>query len=1321
MGTINLVKQMTEADTPLLFFECALPSGDTEYWSTHSIVFNGVAYSARILKHNLFDLQLSADDAMDGISQLSVTLANADSYLSELNATLAQGSGAIVGLRGSQLTVYFAFADLPSGTITTESAVLFRGVAGDPDLITEDALTLSFSNKLNLQRIPVPEVRIQRTCPWNFPATLQQRAEALGTGGASDRFSRFFRCGYSADVPGGVGNLNGNQPFTSCDKSRAQCIQRGMFYHDAKPNPTARYGGFEFVPSAINVRTAGDKTSHLSPLLENAAKFNDPVPLVYGTGWLKAPLVFSRNDGNLTHMEVLLCAGAIQGVLKVVVNDVEIPVYLPGRDMTATGWYKAITTGTRQGKFDLDFVDANGNALGDPYGSLAVLSTVVPNRISTGQSLPNVEVLLQGLQLDSYNEEGSFAGNAYTNNPAWIILDLLLRCGWSPAEMNLQSFTKAAASCQELINTTDLNGNPVSVPRYECNLMLSRRQSAASVIRGIRVASSLMLRYGPTGLLELLPETTLAAQQPNLPDGSNSTETLEDGWPAYEFSDNSAPFSGIVRNSDGASSLRLSSRTASETSNRLSVEFQDASNEYQQDSLSIVDADDCALIGYEISSQSTAIGIANFSQATRVLLRQLDKTTKGNLFVEFETSFRALKVRPGDIIALTYLKEGFSRALFRVTKMSPAMNYQTVTIQAQIHNDDWYSDSVAVLMNAGRQPSAQLGLPRPLIGTVPHLDSNQRIEYFDFGISEQIQAASDGSATDILSVSFQPPASPSKNVTNVPLVSLSPQIAVTGGTLPGGANFYYAISGVDQAGLEGPLSFTVPAQTLSVANTNAITLQQLSFPKTASRFHVYRGTTPQELYRITGSPQPIASTFTDVGSSELGIGPPDFSFDHANFYYRYEYSATYAADIVSSSTIGSSDLGATNISYAGLVVRIIEGSGRGQERLISSNTTNTLSVSSSWSTLPDSSSTFVIADGSWKFAAVSATSPARFEIPYRGETSIQILGRAANVANQECSPDLSPLTRWTLGGIQKDVGLTAAPNFTLNVPGGGAVTMTQVGFGDLANVSSVTSGTLQLFSWNELLGESPYTVAASLDAAGSVLQISPPINLLSGQVLAIGSELITVRGLAAMGSYTVDRAALRSSAEIHSVGDPVLMLSAETMIIPFAPGFFETQASQNFVHTISLPDQRIFAASLYVTNSFGDGDANQICYVSPQQPGLRTLSGGQLAFQVSGFLATQQNAGPSILVQAAHAVRDIRASVLKPAVGYNIAIGLLQNGAAYGSLSIPAGTTTAMLDGLAVLPLSEGAALTMNLSLVPVIGSASTPTPAQDLSVTLRF
>ena len=74
-------------------------------------------------------------------------------------------------------------------------------------------------------------------------------------------------------------------------------------------------------PPTILVRGAGQKTSQLSAVQDNTASYNDFVPLVYGTQWTVPDVVFSRNDGNLTRMEVLaLGMGVIQGILTVLVR-----------------------------------------------------------------------------------------------------------------------------------------------------------------------------------------------------------------------------------------------------------------------------------------------------------------------------------------------------------------------------------------------------------------------------------------------------------------------------------------------------------------------------------------------------------------------------------------------------------------------------------------------------------------------------------------------------------------------------------------------------------------------------------------------------------------------------------------------------------------------------------------------------------------------------------------------------------------------------------------------------------------------------------------
>ena len=1313
MPTINDVKQQSEASTPLLFFQCVLPSGTTEYWCTHAVSVEGVAYSARVLKHNVFELQVAADDAMDGVSQLSITLANADSYLSEISRES--------GFKGAQLTVSLAFADLPSAAAATESITLFRGVAGDPDEITEEWLQLTFTNKLSLQRIPVPEVRIQRSCPWTFPVNLDQRSEAVN-GGEAAQFSRFYRCGYSADVPGGVGNLNNGVAFSTCDFSRVQCQQRGMFGKDRRGNITQRFGGVEFVPSAIQVRTAGNKTSHLSALLQNSAKYNDPVPLIYGTGWLKAPISFSRNDGNLTHMEVILGMGVLTGILKVVVNDVEIPLGVAGVSVGTTGWYGIVTSGGRTGNFNYDFTDSSGAPLGDPYGSIAVLSVVVPNRICLGSALPNVEVLLQGMQLDTYDLQGNRQPPTFTSNPSWAILDILRRCGWSESEVDLSSFALSAAHCDALINTTDLNGNPLSIPRYQTSLILTKRQSAASVVRGIRVAASLMLRYGSTGLLELAPESTIADQQPQLPDGSNSVELLNGGWPAYEFSDASAAYSGIVRLPNGSSSVRLTSRSVAETPNRLSVEFQDSFNEYQQDSLSVVDSDDSGLIGYEISSQSTALGIANMSQATRVLLRQLDKSTAGNLYVQFQTSFRAVKVNVGDIITLTYAKEGLIRIPFRVTKLVPSLNYELVTILAQVHDDNWYSDDPIVLAGAGRQPLSQVQTPRPLVGVLLHSDPNGGFEFFDLGIQEQLWAQSDGSATDTLTVAFSQPTMPSPASPGVPLLSLSPQYASVGGSLNGGTSLYYAVSAVDVSGREGPLSFTVASVIPVGTNSNTVTVTGLSFASDTASFHVYRGLSPQVLYRIASNVS-IGNAFTDTGLPALPIGPPDPSFDHANCYYRYEYAGPFAATTTGSNMIASADMGAVPLAYVGRTVRIIEGTGRGQERPISANDATSITLSSSWSVMPDTTSEFVIVESAWRFAAVSTTTPIRFEIAYEPGMVIEITARSTNVSNIEAVPELCPITRWALGGGKADSGTASTPAYTLAAPGAGLVTISQVGFDDLTNISSVGSGTLQLYSWNELNIQGQTKLASALDNQTAIIPVVPAATAYVGQILALDTELLTVLSVnTATSAYTVARGSFGSQAASHAANANVLHLMPTTIVVPFTLNFFENRAALNFIHTFTMPDARICAASFFVTNAFGDSQATQQFYTMLPDGGLRTLSGGQVAMQVSGTLATQQDAAPALVVEASHAVRDMRASVNQAPSGYTIHVDLLQAGVIYASMEIASGSTvSAVVDGSTLPPLTEGSTLTVNVTLdVPQTFLASM-SPGRDLTVTVRL
>src|SRR5471030_3218743 len=575
MQTIFDLRGAEVTDTPLLVFDCVLPNGQTEHWSTHAVLAGGNAYAARVLQHTIFEIQTASDQGVDGIPRISIVLANADSRFSEIERA--------VGWNGAPLT---------------DTSVIFQGVCNPPDEIREATFRITATNRMNLQRLLMPQVRIQRRCPWEFPATGDQRTEAVD-GGSNGKYSRYYRCGYSAGVDGGTGSLNAGAPFTSCDYTRGDCQARGMF---------TNFGGIEFVPPGISVRTAGDKASHTSAVSFNTAQYNDFVPMLYGTAWCAPPVVFARNDGNLTRMEVLLGLGEMQGVLTVLVNDVEIPVGVSGTNMTGTGWYNILTLGTRTGAFDANFQDGSGQPAGDPYGSMAYLSVVVPNRLSSGLTLPTVKVLAQGLKLPVYAADGTPQAEQFSNNPAWILLDTLRRTGWSNSELDLASFAAAAAYCDEPIQAPDIYGNAIALPRFGCNLVLKNRQSAGNVVRGVRTTARMLLTYGPNGVLQARIENAAAVEQPSKPACSNSTTGLSNGgWPSYEFGDGSSGLSGILRKASGEPAVRVYSRSIADAPNRFTVEFQDALNEYQQDSYELVDPVDIALTGQEVSASLTAI------------------------------------------------------------------------------------------------------------------------------------------------------------------------------------------------------------------------------------------------------------------------------------------------------------------------------------------------------------------------------------------------------------------------------------------------------------------------------------------------------------------------------------------------------------------------------------------------------------------------------------------------------------------------------------------------------------------------------------------
>jgi hypothetical protein len=1311
MTSIYEIKQREVTDTPVLLFECQLSNGAVERWSTHQIQIGGNTYKARVLRHNLFDIRSMSDDGVDGLSKVSITLANADSYFSQIERA--------IGMKGGKIKVSFLFVDLKTGLATSDQRVVFRGLSNPPDEIGESAVRLTFVSRLSLQRTLLPEVRIQRRCPWVFPSNEQQRIEGAH-GGTKGKYSPFFRCGYSPDVLDGTGTMNGLVPFTSCDYTRTQCEERGMFSIDATSRITRHFGGIEFVPSSILVKTYGEKSQHLSSAVANEAKYNDFVPMVYGTAWYRPPVVFARNDGNLTHLEVLLGMGEISGVLKVIANSVEIPIGQSGRNMTATGWYNVVSLGNRTGTFNGDFAQSTGAPAGDPYGSMGVLSVVLPNRLSDGSSLPRVEVLLEGIKLSTYDLDGEALGDTFTNNPSWVLLDVLRRCGWEVDEIDLASFARTAAYCQESIPTQDLYGNDKMVSRFQCNLVLSKRRSAADLIRGVRNGSGLYLTYGLDGLLQVNGENAIGLQHVTKPAGSNSEDTLNGGWPAYEFGDGSNAFSDILRKDNGAASVRLWSRSTADTPNRFTTEFQDEFNEYQQDSLSLVDFDDAIAAGQEVSASLSALGLPNFNQAGRIIRLQLDKAIRGNTYIEFETGIRAIGLRAGDLITVTYAKEGLDRQMFRVVRISPGLNYRTSLVTAQIHDDAWYvgnGDGDLGVIGGGRQPGYDLGLPRPLVGST--VDANGDSQ---FGVAEQEQQSSDGSYNVSVEVSFSSPGVPVVGGPGIPLLSLAATVATTGGALNASSTYYYAVSAVDVNGAESQVSFVIRATTPSGANTCAVTLRELSFSPSTTAFHVYRGTNPTQLLRIT-SDEALSPTFIDPGNTPTLEAPVDRNFHHANFYWRMELQPELPVTTHGTNTIGNATLHMLTHEFHGKIVRITQGKGLRQERLVLTNTDTTLTINSNWDVEPDSTSVFVVSEAGWQFGGLGQTSPVVFEVPNREHATIQISGRAANVHDRESAYELSPLTRYEIGGAGTgggDAEVAGTPIFGLSSTGQGIVEVAGVGFENLANTNTITAASLTLHYFDELSGPPSTALTSGIDDSATIVDLVPATAAQAGDLVQVGSEVMVVTEVQDGGlRCLVERGAYGSIASAHAPSVLLYTLQKKVFVMPFVKNFFGSQASGSYSNPISLPDARIAAAAMYVTNSRGNSATAFTSYTATVQAGIRTLSGGQLSLQIPGFLAIQTDAVPALTIDNTHSVRDIFAKVGTAPTVFDVELRVKVSSVTYCNLTIAMGQTTSnIVDGFGLPPLAAGAQLGLD---VVSVGQTNDSTPGSDLTVTVRL
>src|SRR5581483_4603381 len=466
--------------------------------------------------------------------------------------------------------------------------------------------------------------------------------------------------------------------------------------------------------------------------------------------------------------------------------------------------------------------------------------------------------------------------------------------------------------------------------------------------------------------------------------------------------------------------------------------------------------------------------------------------------------------------------------------------------------------------------------------------------------------------------------------------------------------------------------------------------------------------------------QPLARMFTDTGAAAELVGPPHHNYNHENFYWRLELEPEANVEIHSATTIGTSGLGMLPDNFKGAIVRVTRGTGATQERVVVSNTDTTLTVTPPWRVEPDPTSFFVVVDGTWKYGGVSVSSPADFDVPNMPGATVEISGRSANAQDQESAYELNPLTRWQIGGSGGGVDQDTPPQpvFGLNPIGQGMVQLLGIGFTDLANTSTIEAGTLGLFYWDELGSPTSFTLGSAIASSDSTLILNAAGPAVAGTLIQIEAEIVEVTAVSG-AQYQVLRGGYGSTAAAHDAGARVYHLQRSIVIVPFVRGYFGSPASGAFSYSVFLPNVRIGAAELFMTNAVGGGLVGKAAFGATQDQGLRTLAGGQLSLQTQGYLAIQSGAAPPLVMEDAHVARDIFAVVREAPSGGSISVQLRQDSTPYCTLTIPDGQTISnVVGGFGLPPLAANSRLELDILSVP---TAANTLPGRDLTVTIRL
>ena len=1362
VGSLITAKEQALSYQPLLLAEFVLADGTQVNLCTHGLdttnggfQYNSTDYLPRILNQNIAAFQILSDQGIAQPPSVSLKLNDGDKYLTGIQNTH--------GFKGATLTIRFIFWNVGNNDFSSDSRTPFVGICSAPQSIDATTLTIPAVSLMNMTAAQLPTIRIQKTCPWNFPTTVAQRQD-----GADNEDSWFYECGYSPDATGGnaCGNYQtGTTPYTACSYTKADCVLRGMYIKDSANRQTGRFGGEQWAPpDSYNSRGYISGKFEEGYNTTNEAKYNDFVPIVYGHAWVEPIIDGVTGDGNSTRFCAILCYGQIDDVLQVIVNDELVPAAttITGSPLTVTDAlfrWNIVNRGSRNGA---PLADALFDSQGDPYGSLAVIEICVPVQLTSSNVVPRVRVLVSGPQIRVYSNTTTYTkrGAPENSNPVWVLMDALIWAGWNYSQLDIQSFINAAAICDVAIPYVTIFGSSSTHARFKIGTVLRQRRSAKDVIEAICGNMNAILVPGLNGLLGLQIKQTLADQQPAPITGSNyntavssitAAGTTANGYVAYLFN------ASNVTRTNGKPNLTISYRTNQDTPNTIAMTFQDEDNSYALDSLNLSDSEAIALANQSVTGKINVDGITTFDQGQRIFGRMFAESFRGNmrnipygdaggtLQVELETTFKAIHLQIGQIVMLDWPIDGIPTQLMRVIRIQPATNFETCKVTLVWHTDQWYTDAWGqtgspMYSNGGHRNLLRSPFPswtEYVSGGDDPLRGNGLIPYmqiFSYPGNQPGGPYPSGSAT-LCRLLGAMPVNTFSQLIQQPYAPVQGTTAPTGGTLKGGLDYWVWVCGVDTNGAVSSVTNGTKVSVPAGTNTNTITVSGLQWDPATAAHYVFIG--PSWLPVCTGGPTtgaPSSITITGFAATMGAIPTPDSEFDTLRLKIkRVPHPGVFYVEptTIGTSTVQVAGAGWTTNQWAGRIVSFI---GRQEQVGVDFPL-----VGASWTVASNTSDTLTLS------ARGSLGSVSAWTGEGSGFRSMMVMRAQATSATSNTIADTGFANTLAQDGNPQFVqGATNASPIVINIPGHGYTTGQSVDIGGiLGNTAAngifpITVIDANNFSLNGSTGSGAYTAGGQCQAltnglvpnaeAGRVVRIIAGTGV--GQTAVIASNTataLTIQGTWAQTPGTDSVFWVENGAwdvtQDHAGGN-ITQIQGMQSAVPIG-GVIQTNALNLIMDVAGLEQEPCMLLPVPV-DSAGNETPESACafaaldfYLFNQTVFVGPDASGQIMFSVPGTLAIGSNQAPITTVSSNTQATAITATVKQAPVGANLVITLFQPGGGMAIvLTIPAGQTTV---SASPNQLFYQGLINANTNIQLDISAVGTTSPGSDLTVSISI